>query len=252
MLDQGHPARRTGTVAHWLRRLLSQPGSRAGCCPRSAGAAPVICPGGSAPHGESSRLAGRSSQDDRGQLAGRGQSRQRHPGSRRTDGRPRAGGTTVILDQTLTTFFDSTGLSKIADARQLASAYRIDLRVVVPPSTPLAGFFASSGFDRVLAMYPTLRAALTAPRALREDTRTALCPAARSKGRSTTRTGTGSPRDWALSSRPRTRSHQRTAITVPRSCTATAQPKASRYAGTSLRPARSRIRRPGARPGWPR
>jgi anti-anti-sigma factor len=138
------------------------------------------------------------------------------------------GVTTVILDLTLTTFFDSAGLSKIAVARRLASAYRIDLRVVVPPSSPLAGFFASSGFDRLLAIYPTLRAALTAPRPSREDTRTALCPAARSKGRSTTRTGTGSPRDWAPSSRPRTRSHQRAAMTVPNSCTATAQPKASR------------------------
>ncbi len=138
------------------------------------------------------------------------------------------GVTTVILDLTLTTSFDSAGLSKIADARQLASAYRIDLRVVVPTSSPLAGFFASNGFDRVLAIHPTLRAALTAARVSREDTRTALCPAARSKGRSTTRTGTGSPRDWAPSSRPRTRSHQRTAITVPRSCMPTAQPKASR------------------------
>jgi anti-anti-sigma factor len=87
--------------------------------------------------------------------------------------------TTVILDLTPTTFFDSAGLSKIAVARRLASAYCIDLRVVVPPSSPLAGFFASSGFDRVLPIYPTLRTALTAPRASREDTHSALCPAAR-------------------------------------------------------------------------
>lgn len=51
-----------------------------------------------------------------------------------------------------------------AIARQLASSYRIDLRVVVPTSSPLAGFFASSGYDRLLAIYPTLRGALTAPR----------------------------------------------------------------------------------------
>lgn len=80
------------------------------------------------------------------------------------------GVTTVILDLTLTTFFDSAGLSKIAVARRLATAYHIDLRAVVPQSSALAGFFASSGFDRVLAIYPTLRAALTAPRASREDT----------------------------------------------------------------------------------
>jgi anti-anti-sigma factor len=89
------------------------------------------------------------------------------------------GVTTVILDLTPTTFFDTMGLSKIAVARRLATVYHIDLRVVVPPASPLAGFFVSSGFDRVLAIYPTLRAALTAPRASAEDTRTALCPAAR-------------------------------------------------------------------------
>ena len=80
------------------------------------------------------------------------------------------GVTTVILDLTLTTFFDSAGLAKITVARQLAAAYHIDLRVVVPPSSPLAGFFGSSGLDRVLAIYPTLRGALTAPRASRPGT----------------------------------------------------------------------------------
>jgi anti-anti-sigma factor len=88
------------------------------------------------------------------------------------------GVTTVILDLTLTTLIDSAGLSEIADARGLASAYRIDLRVVVPPSSPLAASFASSGSDRVLTIYPALRAALTAPRASQQDSRTALCAAA--------------------------------------------------------------------------
>jgi anti-anti-sigma factor len=83
------------------------------------------------------------------------------------------GVTTVILDLTLTTFFDSAGLGKIAIARRLATAYHIDLRVVVPASSPLAGFFASSGYDRVLAIYPTLRGALTAPRASGEGARSA-------------------------------------------------------------------------------
>ena len=80
------------------------------------------------------------------------------------------GVTTVILDLTLTTFFDSAGLAEITVARQLAAAYHIDLRVVVPPSSPLAGFFGSSGLDRVLAIYPTLRGALTAPRTSRPAT----------------------------------------------------------------------------------
>ena len=47
------------------------------------------------------------------------------------------GVTTVILDLTLTTFFDSAGLGKIAIARRLATAYHIDLRLVVPASSPL-------------------------------------------------------------------------------------------------------------------
>jgi anti-anti-sigma factor len=83
------------------------------------------------------------------------------------------GVTTVILDLTLTTFFDSAGLGKIAIARRLAGVYHIDLRVVVAPSSPLAAFFASSGYDRVLAIYPTLRGALTAPRGSRAGTRSA-------------------------------------------------------------------------------
>jgi anti-sigma B factor antagonist len=80
------------------------------------------------------------------------------------------GVTTVILDLTLTTFFDSAGLAKITVARELAAAYHIDLRVVVPPSSPLAGFFGSSGLDREVAIYPTLRGALTAPRTSRPGT----------------------------------------------------------------------------------
>ena len=76
----------------------------------------------------------------------------------------------VILDLTLTTFFDSAGLAEITVARELATAYHIDLRVVVPPSSPLAGFFGPSGLDRVLAIYPTLRGALTAPRTSRPGT----------------------------------------------------------------------------------
>lgn len=89
------------------------------------------------------------------------------------------GVTTVILDLTLTTFFDSAGLGEIETARRLAIAYHIDLRVIVPEPSPLAGFFASSGLDRVLAIYPTLRAALTAPRAPGADTRSALSPSVR-------------------------------------------------------------------------
>ena len=93
------------------------------------------------------------------------------------------GVTTVILDLTLTTFFDSAGLAKITVARELATAYHIDLRVVVPPSSPLAGFFGSSGLDRVLAIYPTLRGALTAPRTSRPGTSRPGTSGAASPGR---------------------------------------------------------------------
>ena len=47
------------------------------------------------------------------------------------------------------------------------------------PVEPAGRFFASTGFDRVVAIYPTLCAALTTPPASAEDTRSALCPAAR-------------------------------------------------------------------------
>jgi anti-anti-sigma factor len=89
------------------------------------------------------------------------------------------GVTTVILDLTLTTFFDSAGLAEIESGRRLAIAHHIDLRIVVPPSSPLAGFFASSGLDRVLPTYPTLRGALTAPRGSGAGARSALSPSAR-------------------------------------------------------------------------
>ena len=45
-------------------------------------------------------------------------------------------GVTTVIDLTLTTFWDSAGLGKIAVARRLACAYHIDLRVVVPTSCP--------------------------------------------------------------------------------------------------------------------
>jgi anti-sigma B factor antagonist len=89
------------------------------------------------------------------------------------------GVTTVIIDLTMTTFFDSAGLAKLAVGRRLATAYHIDLRVVVPPASPLTGFLASSGFDRMLAIYPTLREALIAPRASGAGTRSALPPPGR-------------------------------------------------------------------------
>jgi anti-anti-sigma factor len=95
------------------------------------------------------------------------------------------GVSTVILDLTLTTFFDSAGLAKITIARQLAAAYHIDLRVVVPSSSPLALFFASSGLDRVVAIYPTLRTALTAPRTLGLGAASSGAPAAGASGAGT-------------------------------------------------------------------
>jgi anti-anti-sigma factor len=102
------------------------------------------------------------------------------------------GVSTVILDLTLATFFDSAGLAEITVARQLATAYHIDLRVVVPPSSPLAGFFGSSGLDRVLAIYPTLRGALTAPRGPRPGTSGAGTSGAGASGAGASGAGTRS------------------------------------------------------------
>lgn len=131
--------RRTRAMAHWRCRLSSQPGSWAGSCPRAASAAPAICPG-------DPRLmenqAGWPDDEARTTVVSL-------PGEvcycnaiqvhdeLMAALEPRV--TTVILDLTPTTFVGSAGLCEIADARRLASAYRIDLRLVVPPSTPLAG-----------------------------------------------------------------------------------------------------------------
>jgi hypothetical protein len=138
------------------------------------------------------------------------------------------GVTTVILDLTLTTFSAAPAVS--ARSRTPAG-WPAPTALTCGSSFPrrAAGrFLRLDGFDRVLAIHPTLRAALTVPRASPEGTRTALWPRCPVEG------AFGHPyRDrlaagLAPGSRPRTRSHHRTAMTVPSSCTATAQPKASR------------------------
>ena len=58
----------------------------------------------------------------------------------------------------------------------------------MPPSSPLDGLFASSGYDRLLAIYPTLRGALTAPRESGAGRRPASEPPA---GRAQAATGAG-------------------------------------------------------------
>jgi anti-sigma B factor antagonist len=71
-----------------------------------------------------------------------------------------AGTAGVIIDLTSTTFCDTAGLREIVTAYKAAATTGRDLRVVVP--VPLERLFTVTALDRVLAVYPTLSAALAA------------------------------------------------------------------------------------------
>jgi anti-anti-sigma factor len=66
----------------------------------------------------------------------------------------------AIIDLTSTQFCDSAGLGQIVLAYRWACAHHTDLRVVMPPCSPLTRIFSLKGLDRVLSIYPTLCAAL--------------------------------------------------------------------------------------------
>lgn len=69
------------------------------------------------------------------------------------------GAATVIADMTGTTFCDSSGLGELAVAHQTAQDLGAELRVVVTTSQ-VRRVFALTRLDRVLAVYPSLDAAL--------------------------------------------------------------------------------------------
>jgi anti-sigma B factor antagonist len=71
------------------------------------------------------------------------------------------GVTIVIADMTSTVFCDSSGISQLVLAHHCAAARRGQLRLVVPQAQVL-GVLTVTGVDRLLAVYPSLDAALAA------------------------------------------------------------------------------------------
>ena len=71
-----------------------------------------------------------------------------------------SGAATVIADLTSTTFCDTAGVREVLLAHKAAVAESIDLRVVVPARLMLQ--FTWTGLDQVLAVYPSISAALAA------------------------------------------------------------------------------------------
>jgi anti-sigma B factor antagonist len=68
--------------------------------------------------------------------------------------------TTVIADLSATTFCDSSALRELVFAYKLAAASHTELRVVVPAGF-VARLLSRTGLDRLLAVYPTLQAAMS-------------------------------------------------------------------------------------------
>ena len=66
----------------------------------------------------------------------------------------------VILDMTPTTFCDTSGLRELVVAHRLGNENGVEMRVVVP--SRLMRMITLTGLQGVLAIYPTLAAALAA------------------------------------------------------------------------------------------
>jgi len=71
------------------------------------------------------------------------------------------GVTIVIADMTSTVFCDSSGISQLVLAHHCAAAHQAQLRLAVPHDQVL-GVLTVTGIDRLLAVYPSLDAALAA------------------------------------------------------------------------------------------
>jgi|SRR5215813_13775506 len=68
---------------------------------------------------------------------------------------------TVVADMTLTTFCDSSGAGELVLAHKKAAAEGINLRLAMP-SGAVRRIFEIIGLDQVLAIYPSLDAAMPA------------------------------------------------------------------------------------------
>jgi anti-sigma B factor antagonist len=74
----------------------------------------------------------------------------------------------LIADMTFTTFIDSAGVRAVVQVCQLARRSGTELRLVVP-SAPVLRTLAITGVDRLLPIYPSVGAALTAAPACGQD-----------------------------------------------------------------------------------
>jgi anti-sigma B factor antagonist len=68
---------------------------------------------------------------------------------------------TVVADMTATVFCDSSGISQLVLAHHSAAAHHAQLRLAVPHDHVLE-VLKVTGIDRLLAVYPSLEAALAA------------------------------------------------------------------------------------------
>lgn len=71
------------------------------------------------------------------------------------------GVTVLIADMTATVFCDSSGISQLVLAHHCAAAHHAQLRLAVPHDQVLE-VLTVTGVDRLLAIYPSLGAALAA------------------------------------------------------------------------------------------
>ena len=71
------------------------------------------------------------------------------------------GVTIVIADMTATVFCDSSGISQLVLAHHCAAAHHAQLRLAVPHDQ-VRDVLKVTGVDRLLAIYPSLDAALAA------------------------------------------------------------------------------------------
>jgi anti-sigma B factor antagonist len=67
----------------------------------------------------------------------------------------------VIADMTATTFCDSAGLRQFVLAHHYAEAYDAQMRFTIPDRSTLR-VLKLTGFDQLLSIYPSLRAAVSA------------------------------------------------------------------------------------------
>jgi anti-sigma B factor antagonist len=72
------------------------------------------------------------------------------------------GVTVIIADLTTTSFCDSAGLRHLLMAHRQAGRAGVQLRLVIPPGSPVRRVTELTGISRFVAVYPTLKLAVGA------------------------------------------------------------------------------------------